>query len=201
MSNERMYKLFNDSKYMINKTLNIFLFNLIKQIFLKERKYTRTRKVNDKIEEFINHINNNIIKKKFNNEKLISTEYSKENLLNILDFIKFQNSLYANEIIENILIFVFSFTFKYEKENIFEKYIYNDMEKIKTTKNYDISEWFNTNEFKESIERLNNPNKFKKLLEYDISNQKDMSVSNEIEKEPIFCLLKEKDEIKNEKKK
>ena len=200
MSNERMYKLFNDSKYMINKTLNIFLFNLIKQIFLKERKYTRTRKVNNKIEEFINHINNNIIKKKFNKEKLISTEYSKENLLNILDFIKFQNSLYANEIIENILIFVFSFTFKYEKKNIFEKYIYNDMEKIKTTKNYDISEWFNTNEFKESIERLNNPNKFKKLLEYDISNQKDMSVSNEIEKEPIFCLLKEKDEIKNEKK-
>ena len=123
MSNERINKLFNDSKYIIDKTLNIFLFNLIKHIFLRERKYKKAIDAKQKIEAFINHINNNIIKKKFNENKIISTVYSADNLINILDFIKFQNSLYANEIIENILIFVFSFAFKNEKENIFEKYI------------------------------------------------------------------------------
>ena len=199
MSNERINKLFNDSKYIIDKTLNIFLFNLIKHIFLRERKYKKAYDAKQKIEAFINHINNNIIKKKFNDNKIISTDYSADNLINILDFIKFQNSLYANEIIENILIFVFSFAFKNEKENIFEKYIYNDMEKIKTFNNFDLSQWFNTNEFKENNERLNKPEKFKKLIENDISNQKDMNVFNEIEKEPIFCLLKQKEDIKNEK--
>ena len=205
MSNERMHKLFNDSKYIIDKTLNIFLFNLIKHIFLRERKYKKANDAKKKIEAFIKHINNNIIKKKINDRKIISTkiistEYSTNNLINILDFIKFQNSLYASEIIENILIFVFSFAFKNEKENIFEKYLYNDMAKIKTFNDFDLSKWFKTNEFKENIERLNNPEKFKKLLENDISNQKDMNVSNEIEKESIFCLLREKEEIKNEKK-
>ena len=200
MSNERICKLFNDSKYMIDKTLNIFLFNLIKYIFLKERKYMRTSKVNKKIEDFINEINKNIIKKKFNKAKFISNEYTKDNLLNILNFVKFQNSIYANEIIENILIFMFNFAFKNEKENIFEKYIYNDMEKIKTIKNFDITKWFNPKEFKDNIERLNKPDNLKKLIEYDISNQRDMKAPNELEDEPILCLLKEKEEIKNEKK-
>ena len=117
-----------------------------------------------------------------------------------MNFIKFQNSIYANEIIENILIFVFNFAFKNEKENIFEKYIYNDMEKIKTIKSFDITEWFNPNEFNDNIERLNKPDKLKQLVEYDISNQREMKASNELENEPLFCLLKKKEEIKKEKK-
>ena len=199
MSNERICKLFNDSKFMINKTLNIFLFNLIKDIFLKKRKYTRTSKVEKKMGDFINEINENIIKKKFNNDKIISNEYSEKNLYNILDFIKFQNRIYANEIIENILIFVFNFAFKYEKENIFGKFLYNNMERIKTLKSLDITAWLNSNQFKDNIERLNKADQLKLLLEYDISNHKYMKASNEIENEPILCLLKKKEEIKNEK--
>ena len=196
MSNEGISKLFNDSKLIIDRTLNIFLFNLIKDIFLKQKKVRRTINVNKKMKDFINKINNNIIIKKFNNEKIISNEYTEKNLLNIFNFIKFQNRVYASEIIENILIFVFNFSFKTQKDDIFEKYLYNDMEKINGSKIIDI---INPNKFKDNIELLIRLDKLEKLLENNISNIDYLKDSFEIENEPILSLIEKKEDAKYKK--
>ena len=196
MSNEGISKLFNGSKLIIDRTLNIFLFNLIKDIFLKQKTVRRTINVNKKMKDFINKINNNIIIKKFNNEKIISNEYTKKNLLNIFNFIKFQNREYASEIIENILIFVFNFSFKTQKDDIFEKYLYNDMEKINGSKIIDI---INPNKFKDNIELLIRLDKLEKLLENNISNIDYLKDSFEIENEPILSLIEKKEDAKYKK--
>ena len=216
MSNERNYKILEYSKHMIDKTIHLFLFNLIKDIFLRKRKLARTSKVDKKMEDFIKKINEIIINKKRKELKkkntfqekdiekkikeiIITLDYSEKNLINIFNFIKFQNRVYASEIIENILIFVFSFAFKNEKENIFEKFLYNNMNRIKTPKDLDLSTWFNPNEFKENIESLSKANKLKQLLENDVSTHQYSKASNKIEEEPILSLLKIKEESKKEK--
>ena len=52
------------SKYMINKKIYIFLYYLIKAIFLKEQNTTHLQKITKKIKSLCYYINENIIKKK-----------------------------------------------------------------------------------------------------------------------------------------
>ena len=134
-------KIINDPKELINKNIYIFLFNLFKCIFIKRKK---NQELENKINEFIKYINQNIIR---DEDKYISREYSKKNFENIIDFVKSQNTLYAGDIIEGILIYIFSYAFESEKDNTFSKYLYNNLYKIKDPNNYDLISMFKEERF------------------------------------------------------
>ena len=107
-----------NSKTIIDKQIFLFVFVLFKKIFLvssenenKEEKKKENKeddknnKINEKLKEWINYINNKVIKKE---EKFISEEYSKENMKNIFSLVISQNKIYAPDIIEGILLtFIF----------------------------------------------------------------------------------------------
>ena len=91
---------------LIDKSIFLFLNSLLKNIFLNQAKYLL--KVND----CIDIINSKFIK---NDQKHIKNEFSRENMENILDFIKSQNKLFAGDIFEAILINIFSQAFDKKK--------------------------------------------------------------------------------------
>ena len=138
----RNYKPIKDnSKIMINKNIHLFLYNLLKCIFIKTYNSSHYLK---HLNSFLNKINDTIIKKR---NKYITIEYTIENFKNIIDFTKSQNSLFAEEIIEGLLIIIFSLAFKTDSSKTFEKYIYNNLSVIKKNYNYELSEWFQEKKF------------------------------------------------------
>ena len=144
--------ILDDIKLLIDQNIYKFLFILLKNIFLQtNNSSTLSYEITHKLNEQIKIINENYYKKK--KEFQISTEYSKENLINILRFVKTQNKLYAAEIVENILIIIFSFAFKTKKENTFGKYIYNNLKKICDIYNNKegFSNWFIKEKFNPQI--------------------------------------------------
>ena len=180
-------KIINDSKLLISKEVNSFLYCLILRIFLRKRKTSFSKKVDENLKRFIDKINKEIIKDK---NKEINEEYTIQNLSNIIDFVKIQNTLFASEIIENILIVIFSFAFKTDKSISFSKLLYNNMDLIKRLRN---SDWINClllNKFNEQLPGKEAEN-FKMLLENDFSAQ-NMNQLNRINKLPnqaIFFFL------------
>ena len=124
-------KIINNTKLLIDKDIHKFLFFLLKKIFLKNKNEQFDRYLN----EWINNINQNII---INKDKYINEEYSIKNFNNIIDFTKSQNYKYAGDIIEGILIIIFSFGFKIDKEQSINKYLFNNFGLIKDKNNYDL---------------------------------------------------------------
>ena len=143
-------------KCLIDRTLYKALFYLFKYLFLNDKKTISSKKAKKKLDSIIITINKKIIKKE---EYYINLEYSKKNFLNIFRFIKSQNSIYASDIIENIMIIIFSLSFKANKEDTFPKYIYNNLKNIKNPESTELAEWFDSTNFKP--EELKN---FKTLL-------------------------------------
>ena len=144
--------IFDGIKLLIDQNIYKFLFILLKNIFLKtNNSSTLSYEITHKLNEHIKLINEKYYKNK--KEFQISTEYSKENLINILRFVKTQNKLYAAEIVENILIIIFSFAFQTKKENTFGKYIYNNLKKICDIYNNKegFSNWFIKEKFNPKI--------------------------------------------------
>ena len=88
-------------------------------IFLKPKKTENYKKVEEYLQNSIKKINQIFIKYA---EKSINTEYSHKNFKNILDFVKNQNLILAGDIVEGILILIFSYAFKTEKVNTFRKF-------------------------------------------------------------------------------
>ena len=135
---------------LIDKNIFLFLYSLLKNIFLNQSKYLV--KVND----CIDIINSKFIK---NDQKHIKNEFSRENMENILDFIKSQNKLFAGDIFEAILINIFSQAFdktKVDKDEAFGKYIYKNLSGInKIKENFN---FFDKDKFKEEIGIKNIPN-------------------------------------------
>ena len=105
-------KFFEDAKIIINETIYKILLKLLFKIFLKFENSNTNNKILKELEKEIEYINIKIIKKK---ENFINYEYEKKNLNNIFNLVKMQNSEYAGEIIENLLIIVFIFAFKIKK--------------------------------------------------------------------------------------
>ena len=152
---------FDNSKLIINKEMQIFLYYLIKSIFIKVKKTSKQHQINKKLQTWIEGINKNLI---INKKDYISNEYTTNNLKNILKFVKTQNEQYAGEILENILIIVFSYAFESPKENSFGKYLYNNMGLIKEREKkkeeedrQDFKDWFKTDKFKQKeLEEIDN---------------------------------------------
>ena len=173
---------FINSKLLIDRNIYKFLFKLLYCIFIKS---DRQKEEKNKLQKQIDKINKELIK---TNNKL-NTEYSKDNLINIVKFVKQQNNLYAGEIIENILIIIFSFAFKTGKENIFGIYLYSNISKLKDRNNESLANWF-------IIDKLNGDlSNVRKLLRDDILNE-EKDNKNKIQEKPIFIFLLE---IYNEK--
>ena len=167
--------IFNESILILDKNINKFLFHLLSKIFLQSGSY-----LSDKY-NICNHIqiiNEKIIKKE---ENYINIDYSIENFKNIINFVKNQNRVYAGEIIEGLLIIIFSYAYK-ERKISFEKYIYNNLSTIRNTSSYDLAEFFKNNKFRPS--ELRN---IEKLLtkEYNIQN----NFYQYLESSPFFFLL------------
>jgi hypothetical protein len=68
------------------------------------------------LKKWVEKINNKMIIKE---EYFLSTEYDMKNLRNIILFVKSQNLKYCGDIIESILIHIFSFVFETEQDNSF----------------------------------------------------------------------------------
>ena len=106
-------EIIESSKNLINPNVYKFLFYLFKHIFLNQRKTKSAFNAIEKMNSWIKIINEKIILIKKN---FISVNYSFQNFKNIIKFVKKQNELFAADIIENILIIIFSFGFKTNKE-------------------------------------------------------------------------------------
>ena len=178
---ERYWKhIIGDVKQLIDKAIYEFLFILLKDIFLvKSNRVSKDNEVSKKLDVWISHINENIIK---DNKKFINRDYTQRNLFNIIDFVKTQNKLFASEIIENILIIIFSFAFHTEKVNTFGKYIYNNIKKLRDTNNKDLADWFKKDNLRD--DELKDTDK---LLENDVYlNEKIEGKLNKTQKSNVF---------------
>ena len=147
MKKNNLSQIFENSKSHINKIIYSYLFMLIKYIFLWKNGIINKEKrdeIKEKLEEFTDKINNNIIKdkSKFINIKTFSEAFTLKNLNNILNFIKTQNIIYSGDIIEGILIVVFSYSFETTKDNEFGKYLFINMAKLREVMNPDLINWF-----------------------------------------------------------
>ena len=174
-------QIINNSETIINKNIYLFLIILFKNIFLKKSD-DKDKKGNDNLDKTISKININLIK---DEKKFISKSYNLQNITNILDFTKSQNLVYCGDIIENILIYIFSYGFKVDKDATFGQYLYNNIGKLRDPSNYDILNMINSNIF--AHEELRN---LKQLLLVDISfNELSNYIINEKQKNSVLYNL------------
>ena len=165
---------------IINKDIYLFTYILLKKIFIGVNETKSKKNIDDILNIWIDKINKSIIRK---NEYFINKEYSIKNLKNIIFFIKTQNIKYNGDIIENILIFIFSQIFQTEQENTFSKYIYNNLTKIR--EHHDIIKWIKNEKII--------PEEFKNLEElFDIDGKEDENYDLEKQKKsPFYNFLRE----------
>ena len=174
----------NYSSRLINREIYLYLFNLMKFIFINPRKSNK-KEIEEKLEKYTNNINEKIIKKedKYINIK-VNLMYTKENFMNIIDFIKTQNLLFAGDIIEGILIMVFSLGFETDKDNCFGKFLFNNMNRFFSLRYNDLADWYKKEKFRKNED-------IQKLITVEIASDDD---KNKREKE---IKIKEKDSGKN----
>ena len=162
---------------IINKDIYLFTYILLKKIFIGVNETKSKKNIDDILNIWIDKINKSTIRK---NEYFINKEYSIKNLKNIIFFIKTQNIKYNGDIIENILIYIFSQIFQTEQENTFSKYIYNNLTKIR--EHHDIIKWIKNEKII--------PEEFKNLEElFDIDGKEDENYDLEKQKKVIFIIF------------
>ena len=157
-------KIINNSKLLIDRDIFISVFKILFYIFI------RTNQNINEMNEFVRRIND-----KYNlraNDRL-SIYYRNENLFNIIKFVKKQNSVFANDIIENIFILIFSFAFKTSQDCSFGKYIYNNIDRLKNKQNYEFVKWF-------VREKLRLTEGIKDLLKQDVHENEEPIILKEL---------------------
>ena len=151
MNQNNLIEIFKNFKSHIDKTIYKYLLVLMKYIFLGKENFQNQEKINDimdNLRKFTKRINEHII---LNKENYIIIEpleeaYSFKNLMNIINFVKKQNLMFAGNIIEGILIIIFSYCIKTSKEDEFGKYIYINFLKLKEPSKSDLPKWFENSE-------------------------------------------------------
>ena len=146
MEKNNFSKIIENSKTHISKAIYTYLFMLTKYIFLWKNGINKEKReqILKKLNEFTEKINRNIIKKE---EKFIKIEpltevYTPKNFKNIINFIQKQNSMFAGDIMEGILIMIISYSFEASKTNEFGKYIYVNMAKLRDVSSPEFYDWF-----------------------------------------------------------
>ena len=84
----RINILFINSKLLIDRNIYKFLFKLLYCIFIKSNKQ---EKIKNKLQDPIKKINRDLIR---THDNFITCEYSTNNLINIVKFVRQQNNLY-----------------------------------------------------------------------------------------------------------
>ena len=139
--NKSLYDYINNSSKVIDKNIYLYLFSLLKYIFLKQQNLDNS---NSKLFQITKKINEKIIKNK--NKYIVLGEieirYSIKNFNNIIYFVNSQNKKFTGEIIEGILIIIFSKAFKADKNKTFGKYLFNNINKLKNSNNHELADWF-----------------------------------------------------------
>ena len=162
-------KYFTDNKELIDPTIHKFLYVLMKYIFYgKSQTKKETR---EKLKIFINKkINQNKQYESYHINLNISFEHNEkkncnlDNLVEILNFTRIHNFAMASEIIENIMIRLISFSFQSKSSDSFGKYIFNNLNTLRTEKKV-ILDWINNEKLKYLF---NNRNKdLSDILNYD----------------------------------
>ena len=165
----------SNSNSIINRIIYIFLYSILNNIFLAKDS-DNSKEIESHINKWINKINKEIIKDKM---KYINIEYTSSNFKNIINFVKSQNTKYAGDILEGILIKIFSSIIKIRKDETIEKIIFNN---LSNSKNIDIYNWFQIEKFKpKEMQNLS------KLLNIETSK----NLYNLIRNYPIINLLYE----------
>ena len=131
----------SNSNSIINHNIYTFLYSILNNIFLAKDS-DNSKEIESHINKWINKINKEIIKDKM---KYINIEYTSSNFKNIINFVKSQNTKYAGDILEGILIKIFSSIIKIRKDETIEKIIFNN---LSNSKNIDIYNWFQIEKFK-----------------------------------------------------
>ena len=144
-------QILTNSKTHIDKSLYLYLCMLVKYIFLGNKGIKNKEKEKEiitKITNMTNNINKTFIKIEANFIKFepLDEAYSLKNFINILNFIKSQNSMFAGDIMEATLMFTFSFCFETDKTNEFGKYIYVNISRLRDTTYNDLPAWFQKGE-------------------------------------------------------
>ena len=191
---ENNRNIFRNAKFLIDQNIYKFLLALIQVIFIKKNKTTKANKAIQILNDLIQKVNKEIIgeEKKLDH---LSLDYNHQNFINIINFVKTQNSRFYSEILENILIIIFSMAFKNEKENIFGRYIYNNIEQLKKIKNDILAEWFDQQKFNSQVLEMVKDRResyIRILLEFDPSDNTNIESYNIVQKDIIlFSILKE----------
>ena len=172
---------------IIDKNIYLFLFALFKKIIIKDKNSNKEKE--EKLKNWINKMNNNIINKQ---NKFINLKYDIKNFRNIIDFVKSQNKMLAGDILEDLLILIFSKAFQTEKTNTFGEFIYNDNQikseqsnyesKLEQSNNSDLVKWFKTYKFI--------PSELKNLEEL-LKDSEDESGNKIIQESPLYYILSE----------
>ena len=165
-------------KAFLHEKIFLFIYTLLKNIFIVGKDKNKNNSITNKLYIWIKYINANIIKSP---EKYISKEYSIKNLKNILIFTESQNLKYCGDIIEQILIIIFSKAFQTEKDNTINKYIFNHLHLIYEHKNQEFFKWIKK-------ENLNKEefNDLEKLFDIDGIEDETTLYSLQRQKESIF---------------
>ena len=152
MDKHNLSDICKNFKSHINKTIYKYLLILMKYIFLEKEIFKNQKdidKIIDKLKAFTEKINENIIKEKENFIKIEPENeiYTYKNLMNILKFVKKQNLMFAGDILEGILIIIFSYSIKTSQEDEFGKYVFSNFSKLrekgeKENQNIDLIKWF-----------------------------------------------------------
>ena len=148
MNRNNLSTIFENSKSHINKSIYKYLFVLMKYIFLGPNNFKNQEKIEEiteKLTLFTNKINKEIIK---NEEQFIKfanlkESYNMKNFHNIIKFVKLQSYMFAGDIIEGILIFIFNYSFELTDDGDFGKYLYNNITRLREpSSNTNFSDWF-----------------------------------------------------------
>ena len=196
MNDNKCFKLLIEyQSCLIDKNILLYLNILIKNIFLSSDKNDKNdkKKKNNRITEHLNEINNKINLEiiKDENKYININSYSIENLKNIIDFVRTQNNVYTGDILEGILIIIFSKAFKTEKTNSFGKIIFNNMSKINDLSN--IKDWFSSANTVFKVEELKNIKELLIDLDTNIedANQDNTKTNDKQKESPFFNFLVE----------
>ena len=182
---------------IIDKKIYKVLIALMGNIFLKPKNPEKYKKNEEFLNNSIKIINEKLINVE---EKYINTEYSNKNFKNILNFVKSQNQILAGDILEGILILIFSYAFKTEKVNTFNEYIYRNNNKdekynydykLENPENFDLAKWFLKGAFKPNeLQNIEN------LLRAENSVSTEEKRNNFIKNSTLYYLLYEIQKLK-----
>ena len=185
-------------KSVIKKEIYHFLLSLMEKIFLIPKNEKNSQKLEEHLNNYLEKINKEIIK---TNEKFINTEYSINNFKNIINFVKGQNRTLAGDILEGVLILIFSYAFETDKTNTFGEFIYKNLDlgesdkktydyKLESSENFDLAKWFKKDLFMpQELKDL------EALLKKD-NKAVENSKKNALKNSPLYFLLLEIQKLK-----